>query len=117
MNLSLKEYKADYYRKNRQKFLARASENYQRNKDTTRRAYTIKKLYGLSVAEYETLAARQNGTCAICKETPRRKLCVDHCHETKKVRGLLCVGCNLALGHFSTNHLLRAATSYLQGVL
>jgi hypothetical protein len=39
---------------------------------------------------------------------------VDHCHHSRRVRGLLCVGCNAAIGHFSDNpQALRAALTYL----
>jgi len=35
--------------------------------------------------------------CQVCGSSG--KVLVDHCHETGKVRGFLCSGCNLALGH------------------
>ena len=46
----------------------------------------------------------QEGKCSICTVNEidilhkRKKLCVDHCHLTNKVRGLLCNRCNLILG-------------------
>lgn len=39
--------------------------------------------------------------CEICGKT--ETLCVDHCHKTKKFRGLLCQACNSALGWFENN--------------
>ena len=37
------------------------------------------------------------GACECCGATDRR-LCIDHDHDTKKPRGLLCHQCNTALG-------------------
>jgi hypothetical protein len=72
--------------------------------------------YGITNADYEAMLARQNGVCAICKsKRPGEKLCVDHCHICKKVRRLLCGGCNLGLGHYKHNpELTGAATNYLK---
>lgn len=61
----------------------------------------------------------QGGVCAICgnPETDKRnhRLAVDHCHETDKIRGLLCKSCNIGLGMFkdNTNNLTRAV-AYLR---
>src|SRR5216683_6936514 len=55
-----------------------------------RRRQTLKK-YGLTLAEYDTLFAAQEGLCAICRRPPGKKsLAVDHEHGTGRVRGLLC---------------------------
>jgi hypothetical protein len=60
---------------------------------------------------------QQNGLCAICKKTETGKtsnLCVDHCHKTGKVRGLLCNNCNKGLGLFKDNpEVLLNASAYL----
>ena len=66
-------------------------------------ALRLKKLYGLLPADYDRLLEKQGGVCALCGRGPKpggrnRRLCVDHCHKTRRVRGLLCVPCNLALG-------------------
>lgn len=67
----------------------------------------LQRSYGITAEQYKEMFVVQDGKCAIChmEETridPRTKrvkyLHVDHCHETGKVRGLLCSGCNLALG-------------------
>lgn len=60
--------------------------------------------YDLSLRKYVEMLELQGHACAICKKQPkniknvRTKLHVDHCHETKKVRGLLCGPCNTQLG-------------------
>jgi hypothetical protein len=54
--------------------------------------------YGMSVEQYDAMVERQGGLCAICGRKPDRSLCVDHCHQTGRVRGLLCIACNSMLG-------------------
>lgn len=53
-----------------------------------------------SKVEYDAQLARQGGTCSICRRSPsgRWGLYIDHDHETGKIRGLLCSGCNAGLG-------------------
>jgi hypothetical protein len=70
--------------------------------------------YGLSLADYRALQQRQGNACAICRKVTR-VLCIDHCHITGRVRGLLCRRCNSALGFYADDQrLLRAALAYLQ---
>lgn len=73
------------------------------NKDkvskSTRRRQLLK--FGLTVDDYVKLKEDQNGVCFICKKTtPNKDLAVDHCHNTGKIRGLLCLKCNTRLGWF-----------------
>lgn len=86
---------------------------------TVGKRHRIKK-YGLSVEDFYALLYAQRGACAICgdrasgKGPSGRRLNIDHCHKTGKVRGLLCVSCNRALGWFRDNpELLRKAIVYL----
>lgn len=51
-----------------------------------------------ALEKFEELQRRQENKCAICKRIKR--LAVDHCHDTGKVRGLLCNSCNRGLGLF-----------------
>ena len=55
-----------------------------------------KEKYGITPEEYLEMVAAQDGRCKICQNAD--KLVVDHCHKTGRVRGLLCHGCNVALG-------------------
>lgn len=81
--------------------------------------YMRQYLYGLSQTEYEALLTAQGGKCAICgtSDWPGKdhRPHVDHCHETGRVRGLLCDFCNRGLGMFSDDPArLRAAAVYLE---
>jgi len=81
------------------------------------RKHNLHKL-GLSVEQYELMHSLQRGKCKICREPERitgQRLAVDHCHKTKRVRGLLCSACNQGLGRFRDNpELLRRAAGYLE---
>lgn len=64
------------------------------------------KKFGISEKEYQAMLSDQNGLCAICKGPPDARwkmLAVDYCHDTGKVRGLLCMVCNTMLGRFEKN--------------
>ena len=75
----------------------------------------IARRYGLSPSDYLALFNAQGGRCAICREKSERRLAVDHCHVTRKVRRLLCTRCNSGLAMFRDDiGLLRAAIEYLE---
>ncbi len=70
--------------------------------------------YGITPEVYETMLIEQRGVCAICGGVDSRKLAVDHCHSTGRVRGLLCGTCNRGLGNFrDSTELLERAKGYL----
>jgi len=70
--------------------------------------------FGLSLDDLERMLIEQGGLCAICERRPARRLCIDHCHATQKVRGLLCDNCNIALGLLDDDpERLRAAIAYV----
>jgi hypothetical protein len=80
----------------------------------SQRKMVFKRVYGISLEDYDVMFERQGGACAICKRTGLT-LCVDHCHLTGEVRGLLCIRCNSAIGFCSDDPaLLQTATDYLQ---
>jgi hypothetical protein len=72
--------------------------------------------YGLTGMDVRRMLAAQDGHCAICP-TPivfGVSTCVDHCHATNVVRGVLCIRCNTGLGFFRDNpEYLASAISYL----
>ena len=78
------------------------------------RKYLLKSQYGLTEAQFQKMSQSQCHLCWICDAKPKR-LHVDHCHATGKIRGLLCGKCNSALGLFGDNpNLLRRAICYLK---
>lgn len=68
--------------------------------------------YGISPETYYEMLKQQGNECAICKaKSTRRAMNIDHDHKTGKVRGLLCDGCNLSLGHIEK--FMEKAIQYL----
>lgn len=76
----------------------------------------LRRRFGISLAEYEQMLAEQDGKCAICGQKDEWfSLAVDHCHNTKRIRGLLCSQCNRGIGLFHDKaELLEAAAAYLR---
>ena len=70
--------------------------------------------YGLNRSSYDALLQEQKNQCVICAcdlaDLPLKHVHVDHCHESGKVRGILCMECNTGIGKFrnSVTHLLTA---------
>lgn len=75
----------------------------QRKTDPDRFAsYDLKKRIGITLEEKNAKFELQGRKCAICKsEVPntKKKWFADHCHKTKKFRGVLCGHCNSILGY------------------
>jgi hypothetical protein len=76
------------------------------------------KQFGLTQEDYDKMLHSQNGHCAICGNGTngnKKNFCVDHDHETGKVRGLLCHNCNVSVGLMKESPLLlRKAAEYLE---
>lgn len=116
-------YHQNYYQRNRKKMLA---DRAQYRKDNPERVLDTKLrgLYGISLDDYNHMLVKQNGVCAICRKAetvihPASKrvkpLTIDHDHETRKVRGLVCHACNSVLGYVKDSPLvLRSAADYLE---
>lgn len=80
------------------------------------RASQLRRKYGLSLEDFDNLLARQNNSCAICS-SKEATWCVDHCHTTGEVRGILCSSCNKGLGMFKDDQTnLENAINYLNRV-
>lgn len=72
------------------------------------------KKYGLTLEQFEEMVSEQEGCCAICRRVMKEPV-VDHCHDTRVVRGLLCHSCNRGIGLLGDNpEVLKRATVYLE---
>jgi hypothetical protein len=114
---------SDEYKNDRAEYMRK----YQQRKRAANPEYHLssglKKLYGITLDEYKVILEAQGGVCAICGKAETRtdhktkkvsRLHVDHCHESGKVRGLLCHLCNAMLGHAKDDvTVLRKAIAYL----
>lgn len=104
----IKEYNRKYRKRNR-------SAEWLRNKSD----YAMQKTYGISLDDYDEMLEQQGGVCKICgSDTPSKRtgrFFIDHCHDTGKVRGLLCMRCNSAIGFLNDDPaLLRKAIEHLE---
>ena len=90
---------------------------YQKNKEKIKDRH-YKYRFGITSEQYDEKLLKQNFCCAICGKHMahnKRRLVVDHCHTTNKVRDLLCDRCNVLLGHAKDDiEILTKAISYLK---
>lgn len=110
-----------------------AKNNPEKRKEIRRRHYlkdpgkkwvsNLMRLYNITAEEYSAMLIKQNHCCAICDKHESQnvvgnktiRLAVDHCHDTGKIRGLLCDVCNTSIGKFKHSaELLQKAISYIQ---
>lgn len=124
-----------WYQKNKERQRAKRREYYVANREAIREKerlwrrnnqfrakmrdfkHGLKKDYGITLEQYEELFKRQDNRCGICrtKRGDIKRPCVDHCHSSLQVRGVLCQNCNVGLAHFRDNPLfLKYAIYYLQ---
>lgn len=98
------------------------------------RKHNLKHRYGITEEQYDQMLVEQEYKCKICRQEPDKcqtdtarqrpdkcqtrpdkPLYVDHCHQTKVIRGLLCHKCNIALGHMNDDpEQLERAANYLR---
>jgi hypothetical protein len=88
------------------------------------KSFELKRMFGISVEDYMRMYETQNGCCDICGQRgdeinggDRRTstLAVDHCHETGRIRSLLCASCNRGLGLLKDSpDILEKAIAYLR---
>jgi hypothetical protein len=77
------------------------------------RDWELRNRYGITLEEWIHMVETVDGKCEICGGEDH--LCVDHCHETGKIRGVLCRRCNLVIGQLGdTVEHVRRAVKYLE---
>jgi predicted RNA-binding Zn-ribbon protein involved in translation (DUF1610 family) len=100
--------------RNRERMAARYAEDPQHQLDISQKWYdenmrgnpdriqdkTLRRRYGITLEDFKEMKSEQGEKCASCGDSlvPGILTQVDHCHETGKVRGILCKSCNGALG-------------------
>lgn len=103
-----------FYARNNPEKIKQSREKYRQNNPEASFIANLKHKYGLTVEEHQALFKKAEYSCMICKQ-PRNKLCVDHNHETGKVRGILCHNCNAALGLLDENiEVIKTMIKYLE---
>jgi len=82
-----------------------------------KRSINLKRNYGITIEDFDQMHDDCNGQC-ICGATKGRSnspaLFVDHCHDTGKIRGLLCHKCNSAIGLVEDPDVLRKLADYIE---
>jgi hypothetical protein len=86
------------------------------------RKWHLQKTYGLSLELFQQMFENQEGLCGVCgclmnnaKLVSNSKCCVDHCHNTGVVRGLVCHACNKGMGALKDDPwILQGAVNFLQ---
>jgi len=96
---------SDYYKLKSERIQAQCRECMQ--------IYMRARRYGLSFAETRDLMA--SAVCAGCEsQVAGRELHIDHCHDTGRIRGVLCANCNTVLTKHMTPEILRRLADYLE---
>lgn len=102
----------------RDRFAKDRAENNDAHKARSRayKRVELKNDFGVSLEWFEEQVLSQGGVCYICKRPPgKKRLSVDHCHNTGEVRKLLCHKCNIALGLVREDmSILDAMIGYLE---
>ena len=106
------------YQKDNRKRLNEYQKKWSKKNPEKCRRIRIKFTHSLSHEEWQEMWDNQDGKCLICGKKFKNPsdACVDHNHETKTIRGLLCLKCNFGISNFNDNPKLTArATEYLLG--
>jgi hypothetical protein len=106
-----------WYMNHRTERCAKAKAYRDANPDKTKRWDRAKAIrsYGLTVADYDSMLERQDNACAVCERSFTKTPLIDHCHQTGRVRGLLCARCNMAVAVADAG-LLDRVSKYVERV-
>lgn len=108
---------AEYVEKNKAEINGRRRGNYHASDKIQAISQNLKRYYGLTIEDYNRMFLEQQGCCKICgvhQSGFERRLDVDHDHQTKKIRGLLCIRCNRGIGLLQDSiEVVQRALDYL----
>lgn len=108
----IKESGKQYYLKNKERIRKQSRQYYLDNKEAwliKTRDNELKRLFGITIEQKQQIEKEQNYLCAICgkeeksidsRTGKKKRLSVDHCHTTGKLRQLLCMKCNTSFEHY-----------------
>lgn len=113
------KYRKEYYQRNKEKILKQTNlyrETHRVQVSRKQRDTILRRVYNISLEEWEIKMEIQDYKCAICtKDLRTEKPQTDHCHESENVRGILCAKCNWGLGMFNDNpELMYKAAEYIK---
>lgn len=104
-----------YRNSNKEQLRLKAKE---RNTPAYLKDIVLRNKYGINLEIYNRMFQEQDGCCALCGKHQsefKLALAVDHCHETNKVRSLLCPNCNSGIGNLrDSKEMLFKAIKYLE---
>lgn len=79
----------------------------------TDRRYRVKRAYNITLEEYYSYFEQADNKCEVCNS--EIQLCLDHCHDTLKIRGVLCRACNSSVSYLNDNcETILTAINYLE---
>lgn len=83
-------------------------------KKLARKDYNLRKRYGIGLDQFQAILQKQGNVCAVCRQG-NKVFCLDHNHKTLKVRGIVCLNCNLRVigGARDQDQLLINAAEYI----
>lgn len=106
--------------KDRREYNRKYQRHYRKMHPERIKSADLKRMFGITLEQYNALLAKQGGVCAICRQPESVEryeyLAVDHDHASGEVRGLLCHNCNTGIGKLQEDvEFLEAAVRYLRG--
>jgi len=117
----IKKKRRAYYQRNREEMVQKARDKRKNTHPDMKRNASYMRSFGITLEQVDAMEKAQDGKCAICRGAPKgktestKRLYVDHCHSTKKIRSLLCHECNIAIGKFKENiEVMERAAQYLE---